>query len=67
MNQLNQLTIIFTQIKHNSQPKLLQHNPPFSNINPLLSNHQIKSFPSIIQPITPQHYHKLHILKTQSL
>ena len=44
MNEVNQVTIIFTQIKHNSEGKVVEHKRRFSNINPLVSNDQIKSF-----------------------
>ncbi|MDU3557827.1 MAG: hypothetical protein E7F69_10845 [Staphylococcus epidermidis] len=56
MNEVNQVTIIFTQIKHNS-----------SNINPLVSNDQIKSFRSIIERISGEEYDKVEIVKTESL
>ncbi|MDU3968656.1 MAG: hypothetical protein E7H03_02425 [Staphylococcus epidermidis] len=54
MNEVNQVTIIFTQIKHNS-------------INPLVSNDQIKSFRSIIERISGEEYDKVEIVKTESL
>ncbi len=38
MNEVNQVTIIFTQIKHNSEGKVVEHKRRFSNINPLVSN-----------------------------
>ena len=58
MNEVNQVTIIFTQIKHKRR---------FSNINPLVSNDQIKSFRSIIERISGEEYDKVEIVKTESL
>ena len=44
MNEVNQVTIIFTQIKHNSEGKVVEHKRRFSNINPLVSNDQSNLF-----------------------
>ena len=66
MNEVNQVTIIFTQIKHNSEGKVVEHKR-FSNINPLVSNDQIKSFRSIIERISGEEYDKVEIVKTESL
>lgn len=67
MNEVNQVTIIFTQIKHNSEGKVVEHKRRFSNINPLVSNDQIKSFRSIIERISGKEYDKVEIVKTESL
>lgn len=67
MNEVNQVTIIFTQIKHNSECKVVEHKRRFSNINPLVSNDQIKSFRSIIERISGEEYDKVEIVKTESL
>lgn len=67
MNEVNQVTIIFTQIKHNSEDKVVEHKRRFSNINPLVSNDQIKSFRSIIERISGEEYDKVEIVKTESL
>lgn len=67
MNKVNQVTIIFTQIKHNSEGKVVEHKRRFSNINPLVSNDQIKSFRSIIERISGEEYDKVEIVKTESL
>lgn len=67
MNEVNQVTIIFTQIKHNSEGKVVEHKRRFSNINPLISNDQIKSFRSIIERISGEEYDKVEIVKTESL
>ena len=67
MNEVNQVTIIFTQIKHNSEGKVVEHKRRFSNINPLVSNDQIKSFRSIIERISGEEYDKVEIVKTESL
>ena len=67
MNEVNQVTIIFTQIKHNSEGIVVEHKRRFSNINPLVSNDQIKSFRSIIERISGEEYDKVEIVKTESL
>ena len=67
MNEVNQVTIIFTQIKHNSEGTVVEHTRRFSNINPLVSNDQIKSFRSIIERISGEEYDKVEIVKTESL
>lgn len=67
MNEVNQVMIIFTQIKHNSEGKVVEHKRRFSNINPLVSNDQIKSFRSIIERISGEEYDKVEIVKTESL
>ena len=63
MNEVNQVTIIFTQIKHNSEGKVVEHKRRFSNINPLVSNDQIKSFRSIIERISGESMTKSRSLK----
>ena len=56
MNEVNQVTIIFTQIKHNSEGKVVEHK-----------RRQIKSFRSIIERISGEEYDKVEIVKTESL
>ena len=67
MNEVNRVTISFNQIKHKCEGKVVEHKRRFSNINPLVSNDQIKSFRSIIERISGEEYDKVEIVKTESL
>ena len=48
MNEINQVTALFTQVKHDSEGKVVEHKRRFSNLNPSTSNDQIRTFSNII-------------------
>lgn len=67
MNEINQLTAVFTQIKHNSEGKAVEHKRRFTNLNPSTSNDQIKTFSHYIERLTGENYDKVEVIKTESL
>lgn len=63
MNEVNQVTIIF----NNSEGKAVEHKRRFTNLNPVLTHDQIRTFRSIIERITGENYDKVEVVKTESL
>lgn len=67
MNEINQVTALFTQIKHDSEGKVVEQKRRFSNLNPSTSNDQIRTFSNIIERLTGEKYDKVEVTKTETL
>lgn len=67
MNEINQVTALFTQVKHDSEGKVVEHKRRFSNLNPSTSNDQIRAFSNIIERLTGEKYDKVEVTKTEAL
>lgn len=67
MNEINQVTALFTQIKHDSERKVVEQKRRFSNLNPSTSNDHIRTFSNIIERLTGEKYDKVEVTKTEAL
>ncbi|MGX0910695.1 sigS mRNA-stabilizing protein SroA [Staphylococcus sp. HMSC036D05] len=67
MNEVNQMTALFTEIKHNSEGKAVEHKRRFANLNPSSSNNQVRTFSTIIERLTGEKYDKVEVVKTEAL
>ena len=67
MNEINQVTALFTQVKHDSEGKVVEHKRRFSNLNTSTSNDQIRTFSNIIERLTGEKYDKVEVTKTEAL
>ncbi|MBO1199927.1 hypothetical protein J3T65_07465 [Staphylococcus simiae] len=67
MADINQVTIVLTLAKQDTDGKVTEFKRRFSNINPQVSNDQIKTFSSIIERLTGESYSKVEVIKSMSI
>ena len=67
MNEVNQVTIIFTQIKHNSEGKVVEHKRRFLTLIRLFLMIKSNLFVPSLNVSVAKEYDKVEIVKTESL
>lgn len=67
MNQISQLTVVLSQIKHDANGKAKEEKRRFSNLNPEATEDQIKSFSHIIEQLLNIQFDKVEAIKTEEL
>lgn len=67
MNNVNQLSLNMTRTMYDKDGKAKIVKRHFSNLNTEATNDQLKSFKTIIEQITGEHYESLEVIKTEEI
>ncbi|WP_436854969.1 sigS mRNA-stabilizing protein SroA [Staphylococcus caeli] len=67
MNTISQLAVTLSRTLFDKDGKATQFKRHFTNLNTDETPEQLKSFKSIIEQITGEHFDKLEVIKTETI
>ncbi|WP_436862586.1 sigS mRNA-stabilizing protein SroA [Staphylococcus caeli] len=67
MNTISQLAVTLSRTLFDKDGKATQFKRHFTNLNTDATPEQLKSFKSIIEQITGEHFDKLEVIKTETI
>ena len=67
MNQIKQLVVTLTRVLYDQDGKASKFKRHFANLNTEATPEQIKSFKSIIEQITGEHFDTIEVIKTETI
>ncbi|MDG0842844.1 hypothetical protein M4L39_05265 [Staphylococcus equorum] len=65
MNQIKQLAVTLSRILYDKDGKATKFKRHFANLNTESTPEQLKSFKSIIEQITGEHFDTIEVIKTE--
>lgn len=67
MSKTNHITIVLSFTKLDTNAKQTEFKRRFANINPEVSNDQIKTFSKLIERLTGETYNNIEVIKSVSI
>ncbi|HFO1083893.1 TPA: hypothetical protein ACHIUW_001204 [Staphylococcus aureus] len=67
MSKTNHITIVLSFTKLDANGKQTEFKRRFANINPEVSNDQIKTFSKLIERLTGETYNNIEVIKSVSI
>lgn len=67
MSKTNHITIVLSFTKLDTNDKQTEFKRRFANINPEVSNDQIKTFSKLIERLTGETYNNIEVIKSESI
>ncbi|PHK50471.1 sigS mRNA-stabilizing protein SroA [Staphylococcus edaphicus] len=67
MNTINQLAVTLSRTLYDKDGKASQFKRHFTSLNTDATPEQLKSFKSVIEQITGEHFEKLEVIKTETI
>ncbi|WP_145387260.1 hypothetical protein [Staphylococcus epidermidis] len=67
MNEVNEVRIMFTEMKDNCEGKVVEDKGGFCNINGVVCNDEMKCFGWMIEGMSGEEYDKVEIVKRECL
>lgn len=67
MSKTNHITIVLSFTKLDTNRKQTEFKRRFANINPEVSNDQIKTFSKLIERLTGETYNNIEVIKSESI
>ncbi|MGJ5968387.1 sigS mRNA-stabilizing protein SroA [Staphylococcus aureus] len=67
MSKTNHITIVLSFTKLDKNGKQTEFKRRFANINPEVSNDQIKTFSKLIERLTGETYNNIEVIKSESI
>ncbi|WP_444424681.1 sigS mRNA-stabilizing protein SroA [Staphylococcus aureus] len=67
MSKINHITIVLSFTKVDANGKQTEFKRRFANINPEVSNDQIKTFSKLIERLTGETYNNIEVIKSESI
>ncbi|SCS24056.1 sigS mRNA-stabilizing protein SroA [Staphylococcus caeli] len=67
MNTISQLAVTLSRTLFDKDGKATQVKRHFTNLSTEATTEQLKSFKSIIEQITGEHFDKLEVIKTETI
>ncbi|HDE5927131.1 TPA: hypothetical protein ACF9KP_000105 [Staphylococcus aureus] len=67
MSKTNHITIVLSFTKLDTNGKQTEFKRRFANINPEVSNDQIKTFSKLIERLTGETYNNIEVIKSVSI
>ncbi|NWK84843.1 hypothetical protein HYE69_08490 [Staphylococcus sp. GSSP0090] len=67
MSTISQLAVTMSRTLYDKDGKASQFKRHFTNLNTEATTEQLKSFKSIIEQITGEHFDKLEVIKTEAI
>ncbi|EPZ10211.1 hypothetical protein M400_01150 [Staphylococcus aureus S100] len=67
MSKTNHITIVLSFTKPDTNGKQTEFKRRFANINPEVSNDQIKTFSKLIERLTGETYNNIEVIKSESI
>ena len=67
MSKTNHITIVLSFTKLDTNGKQTEFKRRFANINPEVSNDQIKTFSKLIERLTGETYNNIEVIKSESI
>ncbi|HDI7347408.1 TPA: hypothetical protein ACF5GS_001571 [Staphylococcus aureus] len=67
MSKTNHITIVLSFTKLDTNSKQTEFKRRFANINPEVSNDQIKTFSKLIERLTGETYNNIEVIKSVSI